>query len=119
MHYNLTWIISNRACVDSSWSSVRLVFHKDFMNSLDRHLLLINLFVLSFVFLSLPSVTTAQGSIDGHWEGRIVQPTGDLTLAIDIHKTPEGFTGSFDVPAAAVFKFPLNINYTAPKIQMR
>src|SRR5688572_11002716 len=49
----------------------------------------------------------AQNSITGHWEGSIAQSTGELRLGIDIKSNREGFAGSFDVPAAAVFKFPL------------
>jgi pimeloyl-ACP methyl ester carboxylesterase len=70
-------------------------------------------------FGELPPPVAAQTSITGHWEGGIAQSTGELKLAVDIKKDSEGFVGSFDVPAAAVFKFPLNVNYVAPKVQMR
>lgn len=82
-----------------------------------KRLLVISIFVLSLSELS-PSVA-AQNSIAGHYEGSIMQSTGELKLAVDIEKNSEGFAGSFDVPAAAVFKFPLSVNYAAPKVQMR
>src|SRR5215216_3770946 len=82
-----------------------------------KRLLVIGIFTLFFG--ELPPPIAAQTSITGHWEGSIAQSTGELKLAVDIKKDSEGFVGSFDVPAAAVFKFPLNINYVAPKVQMR
>ena len=60
-----------------------------------------------------------QSTPNGHWEGSITQSTGRLKLAIDIVRDSAGFAASFDVPAAAVLKFPLNVSYAAPKIQMK
>ena len=83
-----------------------------------KRLLMIGLFSLSFVALC----ATAYGEekqLDGHWEGAITQPAGDLRIMVDFTTQTNAVKGIFTLPAAAIFQWPLRIDYDSPKVKFR
>lgn len=68
--------------------------------------------------LSAPFVSSAQ-TLGGHWEGAITQPAGELKIVVDFTPAPDNIKGTFDLPDAAVFHWPLKIDYAAPKVRFR
>ena len=77
------------------------------------------LLALAFgAFESAPSAAVSQ-QLEGHWEGAITQPAGDLKIAVDVIMRGDPVSGTFDLPAAAVFRWPLKITYTSPKVRVR
>lgn len=60
-----------------------------------------------------------QNTLAGHWEGAITQPAGELKIVVEFTAASDTFTGTFDLPDAAVFHWPLKIEYGAPKVKFR
>lgn len=57
------------------------------------------LLVLSFGLALMTPALLAQTSPAGHWEGNVVLPNHELTIAVDLAKSDKGvWTGSFGVP---------------------
>jgi uncharacterized protein len=84
---------------------------------LKRPILLCLLALLPGILSKVPSYA-AEPKLAGHWEGAITQPTGELKIVVDF--TTEGaIRGTFSLPAAAVFKWPLQIAYTDPNLKFR
>lgn len=69
-------------------------------------------------FGAAPSGAIGQ-PLDGHWEGAITQPAGDLKIAVDFRTRGDAVSGTFDLPAAAVFRWPLKIGGASPKVSFR
>ena len=69
-------------------------------------------------FGAAPSGARVQ-QLDGHWKGAITQPAGDLEIAADVATRGDEIDGTFDLPAAAVFRWPLKIDYPSPKVVLR
>lgn len=65
------------------------------------------------------SAGRAQNTLGGHWEGAITQPAGQLKIVVDFKAASDTFTGTFDLPDAAVFHWPLKVEYGAPKVRFR
>jgi hypothetical protein len=76
---------------------------------------------LTFAFASFfaASGARAQNTVVGHWEGAIIQPSGELKILVDFTTASDTFTGTFDLPDAAVFHWPLKVEYSAPKVRFR
>lgn len=76
---------------------------------------------LSWLLLGMlwgTSVCAQEKQLDGHWEGAITQPAGELKMAVDF-TTSGTIKGTFTLPAAAIFKWPLNITYAAPNLKFK
>jgi len=67
----------------------------------------------------VPSIYPAEESLDGHWEGAITQPVGELKISADFTAQGAGIRGTFDLPAAAVFHWPLSASYESSKVRFR
>lgn len=73
---------------------------------------------LLFSTFAATSLSAFEKQVDGHWEGAITQPTGELKIAVDF-ATEGTMKGAFTLPASAVFKWPLRVAYTAPNLKFR
>ena len=82
-----------------------------------KRLLVVALF--SLASLGLPSALSAQNTLDGHWEGAITQPAGELKIIVDFTPAPDNLKGTFDLPDAAVFHWPLKIDFASSKVRFR
>src|SRR6266576_6789168 len=68
--------------------------------------------------LSATSGCAQERQLDGHWEGAINQPAGELKMAVDF--TTDGvIKGTFSSPAVAALNWPLRIAYAAPNVKFR
>jgi len=61
----------------------------------------------------------AEQSLEGHWEGVIKQPGGELKVIVDFKKENDKTTGTIEIPAAAVFKWPLQVDYKSPALDFK
>jgi uncharacterized protein len=59
----------------------------------------------------------AEKPLDGHWEGRITQPAGELKIMADFRTEGDTVSGTFDLPAAAVFHWPLRVDGPSPAVR--
>jgi uncharacterized protein len=83
-----------------------------------KRLVMIGLFTLVFSIPWAISMCAQERPLDGHWEGAINQPAGELKMAVDF--TTDGtIKGTFTLPSAAVFNWPLSIDYAAPNLKFR
>ena len=83
-----------------------------------KRLVMIGLLSLLLGILCVTSVGAAEKQLDGHWEGAITQPAGELKIAVDF--TTEGATkGTFSLPASAALNWPLRVAYAAPGVKFR
>ena len=73
---------------------------------------------LALAFGSAPS-GAGQAQLDGHWEGAITQAAGPLKITLDLTTRGDAVTGTCDLPAAAVFRWPLKVTDASPKITVR
>jgi hypothetical protein len=79
---------------------------------------MIGLFSLVFGVLCATSLAANETELNGHWEGAIVQPSGELKIAVDF--TTEGAPkGTFSLSAAAALNWPLKVAYAAPGVKFR
>lgn len=83
-----------------------------------KRLVMIGLFSLIFAVLCATSLRAKESELNGHWEGAILQP-GDLKIVVDFTTQGNTVKGSFSLPAAAVFQWPLIIGYDSPKVKFR
>src|ERR1044072_5204274 len=77
---------------------------------------------LSLLLLGMPwaSLVCAQErQFDGHWEGAIAQPAGDVKSTGDFTSERSAAKGSFTLPAAAIFQWPLSIDYAGSSVKFR
>jgi len=77
---------------------------------------------LSLLLLGMPwaSLVCAQErQFDGHWEGAIAQPAGDVKITADFTIERSAAKGSFTLPAAAIFQWPLSIDYAGSSVKFR
>src|SRR5215813_3367966 len=84
-----------------------------------KRLIMFSLFTLISVVLCATSFGAKASELNGHWEGVIVQPGGDLKIAVDFTTQGNAVKGSFSLPAAAIFQWPLKIDYDFPKVKFR
>jgi len=80
---------------------------------------MIRLLSLIFGVLCATSLGARESEFNGHWEGAIVQPAGDLKVVVDFTTQGNAVKGSFSLPAAAIFQWPLRISYDSPKLKFR
>ena len=83
-----------------------------------KKLVMIGLLSLLFSILCATSVWADEKELNGHWEGSINQPAGELKIAIDF-TTAGAIDGSFSLPAAAILNWPLRVAYAAPNVKFR
>lgn len=74
------------------------------------------LLILLCSFCSLTHA--AEPSLEGHWEGVINQPGGELKVIVDFKKENHRITGTIEIPAAAIFKWPLEVDYQSPALNL-
>jgi uncharacterized protein len=82
-------------------------------------LIALGLLALAFGAFGTAPSGAGQEQLDGHWEGAITQPSGDVKIAVDLRTRGDAVTGTFDLPAAAVFRWPLKVAYASPKVTVR
>lgn len=83
-----------------------------------KRLAMIGLFSLLFGMLCAASLGAEEKQLDGHWEGAITQPAGELKIAVDF--TTEGaLKGTFTLPASGALNWPLRVAYSAPNVKFR
>jgi dienelactone hydrolase len=84
-----------------------------------NRLIELGLLALAFAAFGTAPSGAGQEQLDGHWEGAITQPTGQLKIALDLRTRGDAVTGTFDLPAAAVFRWPLKVAYASPRVTVR
>jgi hypothetical protein len=77
------------------------------------------LLALAFGAFGTAASGAGEQQLDGHWEGAITQPAGDLKIAADLRTRGDAVSGTFDLPAAAVFRWPLKIGYASLNVNFR
>ncbi len=82
---------------------------------------LVTLGALSFLSGSVVIASAREPSepIVGHWEGAITQPGGDLKIMLDFAAEGNALKGTIDLPAAAVFHWPLNVSIASATVKFR
>jgi pimeloyl-ACP methyl ester carboxylesterase len=83
-----------------------------------KRLVMIGLFSPLIGTLWATSMWAQAQQLNGHWEGAIKQPAGELKIAVDF-TTDGAIKGSFTLPAAAVLNWPLRVAYAAPAVKFR
>ena len=83
-----------------------------------KRLVMMGLSWLLLGMLWASSVCAQEKQLDGHWEGAINQPAGELKMTVDF-ATDGTIKGTFTLPASAIFKWPLRVAYDAPKLKFR
>jgi len=83
-----------------------------------KGMVMIGVFSLIFGVLCATSLCAQESKLNGHWEGAINQPSGDLKIAVDF-TTSGALKGTFSLPAAAALNWPLNVAYAAPGVKFR
>ncbi len=85
-----------------------------------KRLLVVGLLLLVSGGLPIASAQRpAEKPLVGHWEGAITQPAGELKMMADFAADGGSFKGTFDLPAAAIFHWPLKITYDVSKVTFR
>jgi uncharacterized protein len=84
-----------------------------------KRLLVVGLLAPVFGGVCMASPHRAEESLLGHWEGAIAQPAGELKVMADFAAGGDAVKGTFDLPAAAVFHWPLKISYASPSVKFR
>ena len=84
-----------------------------------KRLVMIGLFSLMFGVLCATSLSAKESDLNGHWEGAIVQPAGDLKVVVDFTTQGNAVKGSLSLPAAAIFQWPLRIDHDSFKVKFR
>ena len=74
--------------------------------------------VLLLGMVSAISLSAQEKPLDGHWEGAINQPAGELKMAVDF-TTDGSVKGTVSLPAVAALNWPLTITYAAPNVKFR
>jgi hypothetical protein len=82
-----------------------------------KRLVMIGLFSLVFSILWATSVCGQEKQLNGHWEGAINQPAGELKIVVEFSVQGEEIKGTFTLPASAVFKWPLRVNYATHNVK--
>ena len=83
-----------------------------------KKLVMIGLLWLLLGMLWATSVC-AQEKLDGHWEGAINQPAGELKIVADFTTKGDVAKGTFSLPAAAIFQWPLSIVHASSNVKFR
>src|SRR5215510_10264765 len=82
-----------------------------------KKLVMIGLSPLLLGMLWAISVCAQEKQLDGHWEGAITQPAGDVKIMADFTTESDAAKGTFSLPAAAVFQWPLRISYASSNVK--
>lgn len=76
--------------------------------------------LMSLAFLSIAlGSRSAEAPLDGHWEGAITQPAGELPLSVDFATQRNSVTGAVTLRDVAAYKWPLKVTDAAPAITFR
>jgi pimeloyl-ACP methyl ester carboxylesterase len=70
------------------------------------------------ILCSIPSYGSGK-PLDGHWEGAIIQAAGDAKIIVDFTTEGDASKGTFSLPAAAVFRWPLKISGDSSRVTFR
>jgi len=70
------------------------------------------------IFVAAPAAADPP-KLDGHWEGIIAQPAGALEIAVDFTTLADSMGGTFSLPAAAVFRWPLSIRRESSGVSLK
>ncbi|HXT68853.1 MAG TPA: alpha/beta fold hydrolase [Vicinamibacterales bacterium] len=73
--------------------------------------------LLVFLFVFSHSFSAAVPQLDGHWEGAIAQPAGELKMTVEFVRQGDIARGTFTLPAVGAFKWPLKITGDSPKVR--
>lgn len=79
--------------------------------------------VCALLILVLSAASTRAGGdaatdVVGHWEGAVVRLNSVQTVAIDITRGPDGFSGTYDIPDLNLYGEALtDIRYEAPALE--
>jgi hypothetical protein len=65
------------------------------------------------------SLFAQEKHLDGHWEGAITQPAGDVKIMADFTTESDTAKGTFSLPAAAIFQWPLRIVHASSNVKFR
>src|SRR5262245_17142359 len=65
------------------------------------------------------SVCAQQKGLDGHWEGAITQPAGDVKIMVHFTTESGAAKGTFSLPKAAIFQWPLKIDRASSNVKFR
>jgi len=84
-----------------------------------QRLFVVSMLVLLFGMLSFTNAFEAAKPLDGHWEGAIKQPAGEVKIMADFTTEGDAVKGTFSLPAAAVFQWPLRIDYSTSNVKFR
>ena len=84
-----------------------------------KRLFMVSMLALLFGILCLNPSYGAGKPLDGHWEGAITQPAGDVKIMADFTTEGDAAKGTFSLPAAAVFQWPLRIGYASSNVKFR
>jgi len=63
--------------------------------------------------------SVAAAILDGHWEGAIAQPAGELKIVVEFTTRATAVRGTFTLPASAVFAWPLAVTLAAPDVRFK
>src|SRR4030095_11245035 len=69
--------------------------------------------------LLLTSVRAQEKQVVGHWEGAIIQPAGEVKIMADFTTEADAAKGTFSLPSAAVFQWPLQIAHASSNVKFR
>ena len=83
-----------------------------------KRLVMVCLLALLLGILRIAPSYAAERQLDGHWEGAINQPAGELKIAVDF-TTEAALKGTFSLPASAALNWPLRVVYAAPSVKFR
>lgn len=73
--------------------------------------------LLAYLLSLFISSSTAQKSIEGHWEGTMIREMAALTVSFDFTNEAEKLKASFNSPTQRTIGLPLrNVSYNARKI---
>ena len=84
-----------------------------------KRFVMIGLFSMLIGILWATSVCAQEKHLNGHWEGAITQPAGDLRIVVDFTTQGSAVKGTFTLPAVAAFRWPLRIGYDSPTVKFR
>jgi dipeptidyl aminopeptidase/acylaminoacyl peptidase len=73
---------------------------------------------LSFPWVAAGS-RAAETSLDGHWEGAITQPAGELRFSVDFATQGDLLKGAFTLRDVAAYRWPLKVTDASPVITFR
>ena len=76
-----------------------------------------SILALTLLLALAGSISAAQKSIEGHWEGVMIREGAELPVSFEFTSEPAGLTGSFNSPTQRAMGIPLSkVSHTAPGV---